>query len=185
VTFQPATIQPATIQPAALQDPIALGARPVPASNARRTVDVRADPAPVRWAVIGVAAGFLALFIVVPLVNVFVQAFSKGLDAYLAAIGHADAIAAVWLTLAVAAISLALNLVFGIVAAWTITKYEFRGKSLLITAIDLPFSVSPVISGLVFVLLLGAQGYFGIEPLKESIWPVVIECKCSDMGPLG
>jgi sulfate transport system permease protein len=142
-------------------NPLTLGAKPVTAPNAKRTVDVRADPTPVRWVVIGIAAAFLGLFIVVPLVNVFVQGFSKGLDAYLAAVSHADAVAAIWLTLAVAAISVALNLVFGIIAAWTITKYEFRGKSLLMTAIDLPFSVSPVISGLVFVLLFGAQGYLG------------------------
>jgi sulfate/thiosulfate transport system permease protein len=92
---------------------------------------------------------------------VFVQAFSKGLSAYLAAISHPDAIAAIWLTLLVALIAVVLNVVFGIIAAWAVTKYHFHGKSLLITLIDLPFSVSPVISGLVFVLLFGAQGYLG------------------------
>jgi sulfate transport system permease protein len=130
----------------------------------RRTArqhDVRTEPAAVRWAVIGIAVAFLGLFIIVPLVNVFAQAFSKGAAAYLAAVSNPDAIAAVRLTLAAAAISVALNLVFGILAAWAITKYEFRGKSFLITLIDLPFSVSPVISGLVFVLLFGAQGYLG------------------------
>jgi sulfate transport system permease protein len=95
------------------------------------------------------------------LLNVFAQAFSKGLPAYWAAISNPDAVAAIWLTLTVSAIAVVLNVVFGVIAAWSITKYEFRGKSLLITAIDLPFSVSPVISGLVFVLLFGAQGYFG------------------------
>jgi sulfate transport system permease protein len=104
---------------------------------------------------------FLTLFIVVPLVNVFAQAFSKGLNAYFAAISHPDAIAAIWLTVLTALIAVVLNVVFGTIAAWAVTKYHFRGKSLLITLIDLPFSVSPVISGLVFVLLFGAQGYLG------------------------
>jgi sulfate transport system permease protein len=132
-------------------------ARPV----VRRRHDVRGEPAPVRFAIIGVAIAFLALFIVAPLVNVFAQAFAKGVGAYLAAISDADARAAIWLTLTAAAISVALNLVFGVLAAWTVTKHEFRGKSLLITLIDLPFSVSPVIAGLVFVLLFGAQGFLG------------------------
>jgi sulfate/thiosulfate transport system permease protein len=126
-----------------------------------RASDARADPAPMRLAVIGVAVAFLVLFIVIPLVNVFAQAFAKGLAPYFAAVVHPDALDAIKLTLAAAAISLALNLVFGVIAAWAITKYEFAGKSLLITVIDLPFSVSPVIAGLVFVLLFGAQGYLG------------------------
>jgi sulfate transport system permease protein len=150
------TYQPITLQSRPLEVEAPTSARPV-----RRTVDVRADPAPVRWLLIGVAAAFLGLFIVVPLLNVFAQAFSKGLPAYWAAISNPDAVAAIWLTLTVSAIAVVLNVVFGVIAAWSITKYEFRGKSLLITAIDLPFSVSPVISGLVFVLLFGAQGYFG------------------------
>jgi sulfate transport system permease protein len=114
-----------------------------------------------RWAIIGITIAFLTLFVLVPLANVFAQAFSKGLDAYFVAISNPDALAAIELTLIVAAISVGLNLVFGIVAAWAITKYEFAGKSLLITVMDLPFSVSPVIAGLVFVLLFGAQGYLG------------------------
>jgi sulfate/thiosulfate transport system permease protein len=122
---------------------------------------VRADPAAMRWAIIGVTIAFLVIFIVIPLLNVFAQAFSRGLSAYVEAVENPDALAAVKLTLIVAAISVALNLVFGVVAAWAITKYEFAGKSLLVTAIDLPFSVSPVIAGLVFVLLFGAQGYLG------------------------
>jgi len=129
--------------------------------KATRASDARADPKPMRWAIIGIAIAFLMLFIVVPLVNVFAQAFSKGLWAYFAAISNPDAVAAIELTLIAAAISVGLNLVFGVVAAWAITKYEFAGKSLLITVIDLPFSVSPVIAGLVFVLLFGAQGYLG------------------------
>jgi sulfate transport system permease protein len=123
--------------------------------------DARADPTPMRWAIIGITIAFLTLFVLVPLANVFAQAFSKGLDAYLTAISNPDALAAIQLTLIVAAISVGLNLVFGIVAAWAITKYDFAGKSLLITVMDLPFSVSPVIAGLVFVLLFGAQGYLG------------------------
>ncbi|MET1046700.1 MAG: sulfate ABC transporter permease subunit CysW [Hyphomicrobium sp.] len=123
--------------------------------------DARADPTPMRWAIIGITIAFLTLFVLVPLANVFAQAFSKGLDAYFVAISNPDALAAIELTLIVAAISVGLNLVFGIVAAWAITKYEFAGKSLLITVMDLPFSVSPVIAGLVFVLLFGAQGYLG------------------------
>jgi sulfate/thiosulfate transport system permease protein len=126
-----------------------------------RASDARADPTPMRWGIIGVATVFLTLFIVIPLVNVFAQAFSKGLVPFFSAISNPDAVAAMTLTLIAAAISVGLNLVFGVITAWAITKYEFPGKSLLITAIDLPFSVSPVIAGLVFVLLFGAQGYLG------------------------
>jgi sulfate/thiosulfate transport system permease protein len=138
--------------------PMALKSTPV--------VGPRSDHPVVRWTIIGIAVLFLLLFIVLPLANVFAQAFSKGLEAYVAAITEPDARAAIVLTLITAAISVALNLVFGITAAWAITKFEFRGKSLLITLIDLPFSVSPVISGLVFVLLFGLQGYLG-PTLKE------------------
>ena len=122
---------------------------------------VRSEPAFVRWIVIGVSLLFLGLFLVLPLVIVFVQAFARGVGPYLGALTDPDAIAAIQLTLLVAAISVALNLVFGLIAAWAIAKFEFAGKSFLITLIDLPFSVSPVISGLVFVLLFGAQGFFG------------------------
>ncbi len=151
----------------------AFAIRPVtgePRSAAPRNAPVvgpRSDHPAVRWTIIGIAILFLSLFVVLPLVNVFVQAFSKGFQAYLAAITEADARAAIVLTLITAAISVALNLVFGIVAAWAITKFEFRGKNLLITLIDLPFSVSPVISGFVFVLLFGLQGYLG-PLLKEN-----------------
>jgi sulfate/thiosulfate transport system permease protein len=98
---------------------------------------------------------------VLPLATVFAQAFARGFDAYFKALLEPDALAAIRLTLLVAAIAVALNIVFGVTAAWAIAKFEFAGKSLLITLIDLPFSVSPVISGLVFVLLFGAQGFFG------------------------
>ena len=130
-------------------------------ARAFKRTSVRVDPPWMRGAIIGAAVSFLALFIIIPLVNVFAQAFSKGAVAYWGAISNPDAIAAINLTLLAAAISVALNLVFGIVAAWLITKFEFFGKSLLITLIDLPFSISPVISGLVFVLLFGAQSYLG------------------------
>ena len=104
---------------------------------------------------------FMGLFLLLPLAAIFVEAFRKGLAPYLASLQDPDAVAAIRLTLTVAAIAVPLNLVFGIAAAWAITKFEFPGKSLLITLIDLPFSVSPVVSGLVFVLLFGAQGLFG------------------------
>ncbi len=128
---------------------------------ARRGADVRADAPWVRRLVIGVTVVFLGLFVVLPLVYVFALAFSKGLATYLAALADPDTLAAVRLTLLVAAISVGSNVTFGLVAAWAITKFEFRGKNLLITLLDLPFSVSPVIAGLVFVLLFGLQGYFG------------------------
>ena len=126
-----------------------------------RRIDVRSDPAPMRWALIATTFAFLGLFVVLPLITVFVQAFSKGWQAYGSALTTADALAAIRLTLVVAGISVALNLLFGVIAAWAITKFAFRGKSLLITIVDLPFAVSPVIAGLVFVLLFGQQGYFG------------------------
>ncbi len=119
------------------------------------------EPTWVRALLITVALGFMTLFLVVPLVAVFAQAFSKGWHAYLSAIVDEDALAAIRLTLTAAAIAVPLNLLFGVCAAWCIAKFEFRGKSILLTLIDLPFSVSPVISGLIYVLLFGAQGWFG------------------------
>ncbi len=121
----------------------------------------RTEPRLVRWIVIGISLAFLGVFLVLPLVTVFVQAFARGIVPYFNALTDPDAVSAIKLTLLVAAISVALNLVFGLVAAWSIAKFEFPGKSLLITLIDLPFSISPVISGLVFVLLFGLQGFFG------------------------
>lgn len=123
--------------------------------------DARTEPRWLRCLIITLAIGFLTVFVVLPLAVVFAQALSKGGQAYLAALRDPEAMSAIRLTLIVAAISVTLNLVFGLAAAWAITKFEFRGKTLLISLIDLPFSVSPVISGLVFVLLFGAQGYFG------------------------
>src|SRR5438477_10325991 len=122
---------------------------------------LRTEPRPIRIVIIAIALIFLTVFVVLPLVVVFAQAFSKGVGAYFAALSDPEALSAIRLTLMVAAISVSLNLVFGLVAAWAIAKFEFRGKTFLISLIDLPFSVSPVISGLVFVLLFGAQGFFG------------------------
>ena len=135
--------------------------RAAPVRVHRHPQPVRTEPSLVRWGLTALAIAFLSLFIVLPLVTVFLQAFSKGWEVYIAAIIEPDALHAVWLTLTVAAISLVLNVVFGLVAAWSIAKFEFRGKTLLISLIDLPFSVSPVVAGLVFVLLFGAQGFFG------------------------
>lgn len=123
--------------------------------------EIRTEPFLVRWTLITIAVLFLTVFVVLPLVVVFTEAFSRGVGAYLSALSDPEALSAIRLTLTVAAISVGLNLVFGVVAAWAIAKFEFPGKVFLITLIDLPFSVSPVISGLVFVLLFGAQGFFG------------------------
>jgi sulfate transport system permease protein len=119
------------------------------------------EPLWVRGALIAIALTFLTLFLFVPLVAVFVEAFRKGWQAYVSAIVEEDAISAIKLTLITAVIAVPLNLVFGVAASWCIAKFEFRGKSILLTLIDLPFSVSPVISGLIYVLLFGAQGWFG------------------------
>src|SRR4051812_32912954 len=115
----------------------------------------------IRWLLIAGALGFLALFVFLPLVAVFAQALGKGLSSYLRGIADPDTLAAIKLTLLTAGVAVPLNLIFGIAAAWAITKFEFRGKNVLITLIDLPFAVSPVISGMIFVLLFGAQGWFG------------------------
>ncbi len=119
------------------------------------------EPLLVRWGLTAIALAFLALFLLVPLAAVFSQAFEKGWQTYLAAIREPDALAAVRLTLITAAVAVPLNLVFGVSAAWAIAKFSFPGKNLLITLIDLPFSVSPVISGLVYVLIFGRQGWLG------------------------
>jgi len=109
----------------------------------------------------GLALLFVAFFLVLPLVSVFAEALRRGVGAYFAAFNDADAFSAIRLTLLAAAISVPVNLVFGVAAAWTIAKFSFPGKSLLLTLIDLPFAVSPVISGLIYVLVFGAQGWFG------------------------
>jgi sulfate transport system permease protein len=121
----------------------------------------RDEPAAARIALIAVALVFLVLFLFVPLAAVFTEALRKGWSVYIAAILEPDAWSAIKLTLLAAAIAVPLNLLFGVAAAWAIAKFEFRGKSLLITLIDLPFSVSPVIAGLIYVLIFGLQGWFG------------------------
>ncbi|MDB5760861.1 MAG: cysW [Burkholderia sp.] len=125
-----------------------------------------AEPFWVRALLVIVALTFMTLFLFVPLVAVFVEAFKKGWQVYLTSITEPDAISAIKLTLLTAVIAVPLNLVFGVAASWAIAKFDFRGKSILLTLIDLPFSVSPVISGLIYVLLFGAQGWFG-EWLQE------------------
>src|SRR5882724_190710 len=129
-------------------------------SGARRVRAIQ-EPAWMRGTLIGLALAFLTLFLFVPLVSVFYEALRKGVEIYFASIVEADALSSIRLTLITAAIAVPLNTVFGIAAAWAIAKFEFRGKNLLITLIDLPFSVSPVIAGMVFVLLFGKQGWFG------------------------
>jgi len=119
------------------------------------------EPFWVRALLITLAVAFFGLFLLLPLGVVFVEAFKKGWAGYAAGVMSADALSAIKLTLLVAAIAVPLNLVFGVAAAWAIAKFEFRGKQFLITLIDLPFSVSPVVSGLIYVLLFGAQGWFG------------------------
>ena len=119
------------------------------------------EPAWVKWTLIGTSLAFFALFLLLPLVAVFHEALKKGWDAYLAALTNPDALSAIRLTLTAAAIAMPLNLVFGVAAAWAIAKFDFRGKHLLITLIDLPFSVSPVVAGLIYVLVFGAHGWFG------------------------
>jgi sulfate transport system permease protein len=127
----------------------------------RRQVGAAAEHPLVRWILTSIALGFVGLFLLVPLGIVFTQAFAKGIGAYLDAILQDEALSAIRLTLLIAAIVVPLNFAFGMAAAWVIAKYDFWGKSVLITLIDLPFSVSPVISGLIFVLLFGAQGWMG------------------------
>ena len=115
----------------------------------------------VRWTILSLGLAFFALFLVLPLVAVFTEALRKGFGVYFAALLEPDALSALKLTLIAAAIAVPLNLVFGVFAAWAVAKFDFRGKQLLVTLIDLPFSVSPVVAGLIYVLMFGAQGWFG------------------------
>jgi sulfate transport system permease protein len=123
----------------------------------------------VRWSFIAIMLAFLTLFLIVPLVAVFTEALRKGFDAYLAALIDPDALSSIKLTLIAASIAVPLNLVFGVAAAWAIAKFEFRGKSILITLIDLPFAVSPVIAGLIYVLIFGLQGWVGSSLIDNDI----------------
>ncbi len=123
----------------------------------------------VRWTFIAIMLAFLTLFLIVPLVAVFTEGLRKGFDAYLAALIDPDALSSIKLTLIAASIAVPLNLVFGVAAAWAIAKFEFRGKSILITLIDLPFAVSPVIAGLIYVLIFGLQGWVGSSLIDNDI----------------
>lgn len=127
-------------------------------SKSRRGIE---ESVLIRRILIGIAVGFVGVFLLLPLANVFAQAFAKGWGAYLQSLQQPDTRSAVLLTLLVSTICVPLNLVFGVIAAWAVAKFQFRGKALLITLIDLPFSVSPVVSGLIFVVMFGAQGYLG------------------------
>ncbi len=127
----------------------------------RRAQAGTTEPAWVRYLLIGLALAFIVLFLVLPLAAVFTEALRKGWIAYWDALREPDAWAAIRLTLLTAAIAVPMNLVFGVAAAWAIAKYEFRGKAFLTTLVDLPFSVSPVVAGLIYVLMFGAQGWFG------------------------
>ena len=151
---------------------------PLPLGSAAAGIAPRAlrnattEPVWIQRVLIGVAIAFMTLFLFVPLATVFFEAFKKGIDVYLAAITEPDARSAIKLTLIAAAFSVPMNLVFGVAAAWAITKFDFRGKSLLLTLIDLPFSVSPVIAGLIFVLVFGLQGWMG-EWLRDHDLKVI------------
>jgi len=138
------------------------GAASALAQSARFEASAATRESPwVRRTILTLGLGFFALFLLMPLATVFIEALRKGLDVYLAALTEPDAVSALQLTLLAAAIAVPLNLAFGIWAAWLVTKFDFRGKSFLVTLIDLPFSVSPVVAGLVYVLMFGAQGWFG------------------------
>ena len=149
-----------------LPAPAASAAAPAAGRSPRSVAAATTEPAWVRRLLIGSALVFLTLFLFVPLGLVFFEAFKKGFGVYLAAITDPDALSAIKLTLIAAVIAVPLNLVFGVAAAWCIAKFEFHGKNLLLTLIDLPFSVSPVIAGLIYVLVFGLQGWFG-ESLRD------------------
>ncbi|WP_374565082.1 sulfate ABC transporter permease subunit CysW [Ideonella sp.] len=156
---------------------VASSTLPSPAARAQRAptrsaLAATTESAWVRWVLIGIAGLFLALFLFVPLAAVFHEAFKKGVEVYLAAIIEPDAVSAIQLTLLAAIVSVPLNLVFGVSAAWAIAKFDFRGKNLLLTLIDLPFSVSPVIAGLIYMLVFGLQGWCG-EWLRDHDLKIV------------
>ncbi|HSO43403.1 MAG TPA: sulfate ABC transporter permease subunit CysW [Rhodospirillales bacterium] len=142
------------------------GVQPLPGRVAPSAIE---EPAWVRILLIGLGLDFIILFLVLPLVSVFAEAFRHGIGAYLAELHTPDALAAIRLTLLVAVIAVPCNLVFGVAAAWAIAKFEFPGKSLLTTFVDLPFSVSPVVAGLIYVLLFGAHGWLGPWLMERDI----------------
>ena len=140
----------------------AIAAPRPPAHGARFESNPATREAPwVKWTILALGLGFFALFLLLPLITVFAEALRKGVGVYFAALTEPDAVSALKLTLLAALIAVPLNLVFGVWAAWLVTKFDFRGKSFLVTLIDLPFSVSPVVAGLIYVLMFGAQGWFG------------------------
>ncbi|TDL75536.1 sulfate ABC transporter permease subunit CysW [Rhodococcus qingshengii] len=131
--------------------------------------NVKANSEPgliIKWLLITIALGFLGIFILVPLIAVFTEGLNKGIQLYFASLAERDALSAIKLTLITAVITIPANTIFGVIAAWVIAKFDFRGKNILITLIDIPFAVSPVIAGLVFVLLFGSQGVLG--PFLEA-----------------
>lgn len=136
------------------------------------SLSATSEPRLVRWLLVGVALAFLLLFLVLPLAAVLAQALAKGVSAYLGALQQREVVAAIQLTLLTAAVAVPLNLLFGVAAAWAIAKFDFPGKQVLVTLIDLPFAVSPVVSGMVFVLLFGAQGLAGAW-LQAHNWKIV------------
>jgi sulfate/thiosulfate transport system permease protein len=150
--------------PAATTLPIPRSPRP---TAQRRSTS---EPPWVRRSLIGVALLFLTLFLFIPIISVFVQAFAKGIGFYFQTIADPLALSAIKLTLLAAGISVPLNCVFGVCAAWAIAKFDFRGKNILLTLIDLPFSISPVISGLIYVLVFGAQGWLGLYENADKPW---------------
>jgi sulfate transport system permease protein len=129
--------------------------------NCPRPADAITEPRWLRWLLIGVTLTFLGLFLVAPLLAVFAQSLENGWKAYVDAIGESDALSSIRLTLLVAVVVVPVNTIFGVIAAWAIAKFQFVGKSLLITLIDLPYSISPVVSGMIFVLIFGLQGWMG------------------------
>lgn len=142
--------------------------------SARRAAPTRpatSDPPLVKWTLLVVALGFLGLFVVLPLAVVFVEALKEGIGPFFDALSHPDTVSAIKLSLAAVALAVPLNIVFGVAAAWAIGRFDFPGKSILVTMIDLPFAVSPVVSGMVFVLLFGARGVLGpyLEPAGIKI----------------
>jgi sulfate transport system permease protein len=143
-----------------------------PSSPSQYSQRALSEPRWVRWLLLGTALAFLAFFLFVPLLLVFSKALEDGWEAYLASVRDPVTLAAVKLTLIAAACTVPINLLFGLAAAWAIARFHFRGKGVLVTLIDLPFSVSPVISGMIFVLLFGAQGFFG-PWLAEHDWKVI------------
>lgn len=148
-----------------------VAARTVSPSSQPRTA-ATSETAAVKWLLIAIALLFIGLVLILPLITVFTQAFRKGAEVFFAAIVEKEALSAIRLTLTAAAIAVPLNTIFGVAAAWAIAKFQFRGKQFLVTLIDLPFAISPVISGLIFVLLFGAQGWFGPFFIENDI-PII------------